>query len=106
MGCVIPGPGFFALVGQYRDLVDQDLHNTPEGRQVFMAIVEAAGDSSMIAKARAIVDIDLRGPDGYTLDGQAWYSLDALCDRLGIDPKTIPDDILGETYSGPVHSVH
>ena len=101
-------PVFYHLMDQYKALQAQGLDNTDEARQLFGEMMAYAPPKYREAAHELAVQMGLMPdkPDGYSDDGEPLYSLDAMCERLEINPDEIPDYILKNAHTGHMHRVN
>ena len=101
-------PVFSFLFAQYRALHKQGLDNTDEGRQLFNEMMNYAPPEYQEAAHELAVQMGLMPdkPDGYSDDGEPLYRLDAMCERLEINPDEIPEHILKNAHTGQMHRVN
>jgi hypothetical protein len=98
---------FHYLFSQYKTLVDQGLASTEGARHLFGEMMAYAPPEYMKAAHRIAVEMGLfpDRPDGYSDDGQPLYNMEAMCERLGINPDDVPEYITKDGYAGTVHRV-
>lgn len=100
-------PVFHFLFDQYKQLVDQGLDRTDEARHLFGEMMAYAPPEYHQAAHDLAVEMGLipAQPDGYSDDGEPLYDMEAMCERLGVNPDDIPAEILNGAYTGTVHRV-
>ena len=101
-------PVFHYLLDQYQQLVDQGLDRTDEANNLFGEMMRYAPPEYQKVAHDMAVQMGLmpEKPDGYSDDGEPLYNLDAMRERLGVNPDDVPDHILAEAYTGNVHRVN
>ena len=100
-------PVFLYLFDQYKSLIDQGLARTEEARHLFGEMMAYAPEEYLEAARKIAIDMGLfpERPDAYSDDGQPLYNLEAMCERLGVNPDDVPADLMQHAYTGPVHRV-
>lgn len=101
-------PTFDYLLNQYMALHEQGLSKTEEASQLFGEMMFYAPEEFQALAREKAIEMGLMPakPDGYSPTGEPLYNLDAMCERLDIDPEEIPDFIMEHAYQGEVHSVN
>jgi hypothetical protein len=101
-------PVFSFLFAKYKALHEQGLDDTVEARQLFGEMMVYAPPEYKEAAHELAVKMGLMPdkPDGYSDDGEPLYSLDAMCERLEINPDEIPGYILKNAHTGTMHRVN
>jgi hypothetical protein len=100
-------PLFIHLMDRYMALDAAGLGDTDEACQLFVEAMDYAPESFKRDLRSKAIELGLmpEKPDGYSDDGQPLYHLEAMANRLGIDPEEIPETIKQFGYTGTVHSV-
>jgi hypothetical protein len=101
-------PIFVHLMTKYAEMHDAGLDRTPEASRLFCeAMTYAPEDFKKLAHDKAVeMGLMPARPDGYGDEGEPLYNMEAMIERLGIDPDDIPDHLKEQTYHGAVHRAH
>ena len=101
-------PTFIHLMTQYAELHEAGLDDTPEASDLLCEAMQYAPDSFKEMAHNTAVELGLmpEKPDGYSDDGEPLYNMEALCDRLGVDPDDVPEHLTRGAYRGNFHRAH
>lgn len=100
-------PLFIHLMDRYMALDAAGLGDSDEAHRLFVEAMNYAPESFRRDLRGKAIELGLmpEKPDGYSDDGQPLYDMEAMCERLGVNPDDIPAEILHCAYTGTVHRV-